>query len=123
MGATTSEDSASRLDGIKWLGVALLVGGGIYGNYFFASQPVLYRAVVLVIIAAVAAFLALQTEKGKAFWELLKGARVEVKRVVWPTKQERNQTTLIVVGFIFVMALILWGLDSLFGWLTSLIIG
>jgi preprotein translocase, SecE subunit, bacterial len=53
----------------------------------------------------------------------LKGANVERRRVVWPGRQERNQTTLVVLGFILVMALLLWGLDSLFGWLASLIMG
>ena len=122
MSATASEDS-SRLDGAKWLVVLLLLGGGIYGNFFFSAVPVLYRAAVLLVVAVIAAFIALQTAKGRGLWELLKGARVEAKRVVWPTKQECNQTTLIVVGFIFVMALVLWGLDALFGWLTSLVIG
>jgi len=123
MSATASQDSGNRLDSIKWLVVLLLVGGGIYGNYYFASSSIFFRAAAMLVIAAVAAFVALQTAKGKSFWELMKGARVEAKRVVWPTKQECNQTTLIVVGFIFIMALVLWGLDGLFGWLTSLVIG
>ena len=123
MSAAASEENTSRLDGLKWLVVLLLVGGGIYGNYFFDSQPLLYRAVALVVIAAVALFIAFSTAKGSEFWMLMKGARTEARRVVWPTKQECNQTTLIVVIFILIMALILWGLDSLFGWLTSLVIG
>ena len=123
MSATASENSIRRLDGVKWLVVLLLVSGGIYGNFFFSAVPILYRAAALLAIGAAAAFIALQTVKGKGFWELVKGARIEAKRVVWPTKQECNQTTLIVVGFIFVMALVLWGLDGLFGWLTSLVIG
>jgi preprotein translocase subunit SecE len=58
-----------------------------------------------------------------ALWELLKGANMERRRVVWPGRQERNQTTLVVLGFILVMAVLLWMLDSLFGWLVSLIMG
>jgi preprotein translocase subunit SecE len=53
----------------------------------------------------------------------MKEAQVEVRRVVWPTRQEVNQTTLVVVAVVLVMAVILWGLDSLLGWLASLIIG
>ena len=101
----------------------LLLAGGIYGNYYFEAQPILYRALAFVVIVVAAAFVALKTAKGMLFWGLLKGARTEARRVVWPTKQECNQTTLIVVAFIFIMALILWGLDSLFGWLTTLVIG
>ncbi|MEX5381397.1 preprotein translocase subunit SecE, partial [Acinetobacter towneri] len=54
---------------------------------------------------------------------LLKEARVEIRKVVWPTRQETMQTTLIVVAVVLVMALLLWGLDSLLGWLVSLIVG
>ena len=63
------------------------------------------------------------TEKGVATIELAIGARTEWRKVVWPTKQERNQTTLIVVAVILLMALVLWGIDSLLSWLASLIMG
>ncbi|WP_438504165.1 preprotein translocase subunit SecE [Acinetobacter towneri] len=53
----------------------------------------------------------------------MKEARVEIRKVVWPTRQETMQTTLIVVAVVLVMALLLWGLDSLLGWLVSLIVG
>lgn len=43
--------------------------------------------------------------------------------MVWPTRQETTQTTLIVVAVVLVMALLLWGLDSLLGWLVSMIVG
>ena len=61
--------------------------------------------------------------KGKTVIELSVGARTEWRKVVWPTKQERNQTTLIVVAVILLMALILWGIDSLLSWAASLIMG
>jgi preprotein translocase subunit SecE len=123
MNAVVPEVNSSRLDSLKWLLVALLVAGGIFGNFYFGAQPILYRAVALVVIAAIAGYMALNTTKGAVFLSLLKGAKVEARRVVWPTKQECNQTSLVVVAFILIMALILWLLDSLLGWLTSLVIG
>ncbi|MEC8427164.1 MAG: preprotein translocase subunit SecE, partial [Pseudomonadota bacterium] len=84
---------------------------------------ILYRALALVALAGVAIFVAINTEKGAAFWGLLREAQAEFRRVVWPTRQEVNQTTLIVVAVVLVMAVILWMLDSLLGWLASLIIG
>jgi preprotein translocase subunit SecE len=54
--------------------------------------------------------------KGHCFlWRWLKEARTEIRKVVWPTRQETTQTTLIVVAVVLVMALVLWGLDSLLG--------
>ena len=83
----------------------------------------MYRTVALVVLGLVAAFVALQTVKGKAFWSLLKEARIEIRKVVWPNRTETTQTTLIVVAVVLVMALILWGLDTLLGWIISQFIG
>lgn len=112
-----------RLDGLKWLAVAVLVAVGVSGNVYFSEQSLLYRVLALLVLGAIAAFIALQTSRGVAFWKLAREARVEIRKVVWPTRQEATQTTLIVVAFVLLAALILWGLDSLLGWLASLIIG
>ena len=93
------------------------------GNSYYSDQSLLYRVLGIVAIAAVAGLIALQTAKGAAFWALVKGSRNEIRKVVWPTRQETVQTTLIVVAFVLLVALILWGLDSFLGWLVSLAIG
>ena len=118
-----AEAKDSRFDLVKWLVVAALVVVGVVGNQYFSAEPVLYRVLGLVVLGAVAAFVAFQTARGQAFAVLLKEARVEIRKVVWPTRQETMQTTLIVVAVVLVMALLLWGLDSLLGWLISLIVG
>ncbi|WP_282370222.1 preprotein translocase subunit SecE [Pseudomonas sp. PS02290] len=118
-----AEAQDSRFDLVKWLVVVLLVVMGVVGNQYYSAQPILYRVLALLVIAAVAAYVALQTGKGKAFFVLAKEARAEIRKVVWPTRQETTQTTLIVVAVVLVMALLLWGLDSLLGWLVSLIVG
>ena len=119
----SSEASQSRFDSLKWLVVAVLIGAGVYGNSYFAAEPLLYRVLGLLVIAAIAGFVALQTAQGGAFWTLTKESRTEIRKVVWPTRQETVQTTMIVVAFVILVALILWGLDSILGWLVSLVIG
>jgi len=118
-----SEAQDSRFDLLKWLAVVALVVVGVVGNQYYSASPILYRVIVLLVLAAAAAFVALQTVKGKSFFALAKEARTEIRKVVWPTRQETTQTTLIVVVVVLVMALLLWGLDSLLGWLISLIVG
>jgi len=118
-----AEAPDSRFDLVKWLVVVLLVVVGVVGNQYYSAQPILYRVLALLVIAAAAAYVGLQTGKGKAFFVLAKEARAEIRKVVWPTRQETTQTTLIVVAVVLVMALLLWGLDSLLGWLVSLIVG
>lgn len=118
-----AENKDSRLDILKWSAAAILVAVAVVGNQYFSAEPLLYRVLGIVVLAVAASFVALQTAKGGAFFALVKEARTEIRKVVWPTRQETTQTTLIVVAVVLVMALLLWGLDSLLGWLVSLIVG
>ncbi len=112
-----------RLDGLKWALVTILVTAGVAGNVYYSEESVLYRALALVLLAILAGFVALQTVKGGAFWNLVKEAKIEIRKVVWPTRQETVQTTLVVVAVVVIMGLILWALDSLLGWIISSLIG
>ena len=120
---TSVENKAGSLDWLKWLVVVALLAGGVFANWYYQDEMLLLRVAGLLATAAVAILFALQTERGKAIWSLLKEARTEVRRVVWPSNQETTQTTLVVIAIVFVFALILWGLDSLLGWIVSSIIG
>jgi len=117
------EATESRFDTAKWIVVAALVAVAIVGNSYFSDQSLLYRVLGIVAISAVAGFIALQTAKGITFWTLVKGSRTEIRKVVWPSRQETVQTTLIVLAFVVLVALMLWGLDTLLGWLVSMVIG
>lgn len=117
------EAKESRFDLLKWLLVAVLVVVAVVANQYYSTQPIFYRVLGILVLAAVAGFVSLQTVKGRAFFTLAKEARAEIRKVVWPSRQETTQTTLIVVAVVLVMALVLWGLDSLLGWLVSMIVG
>ncbi|MFT7559321.1 MAG: preprotein translocase subunit SecE [Flavobacteriales bacterium] len=113
-----------RLDSLKWIAAIALVVGGAVANSMYAEQfDAIYRTLVVVVLVLAACFISVQTEKGDAFWSLLKAAQIEVRKVVWPTRQETTQTTLLVVVVVLIAALILWGLDTFLGFLASLIIG
>ncbi len=123
----SSDATNPALNAVFWLITAVLVAGGIYGynnfGQFFGTDAILYRVLGLLAVSAVAIAFALQTTQGKNFWALLKGARTEIRKVVWPTRQETTQTTMIVLLVVVVAGLILWGLDTGLGWLASTIIG
>ncbi len=118
-----AEAPSFRLDGLKWLIVVVLVAAGVIGNSYFSEVSILYRVLGLVGLGLAAALIAVNTAKGSVFWDLLKEAQKEIRKVVWPTRQETTQTTLIVVAVVLLMALLLWLLDTFLGWLASLIIG
>jgi preprotein translocase subunit SecE len=119
----TETTSSGSLDWLKWLVVGALMCGGVYGNWYFQDESLLIRVLALLVGAGLAAFIAVQTERGRSVWGLLKDARTEVRRVVWPSNQETTQTTLVVLVLVLVFALILWGLDSFLSWVVSSVIG
>ena len=118
-----AEEKDSRLDWLKWSVVAAIMVAAVWGNLEFASKSGLIRWPSLIVLAVIGIAVALQTSQGAAFWTLAKAARSEIRKVVWPTRQETTQTTLVVVVVVVVMALILWGLDTFLGWLASKLIG
>jgi preprotein translocase subunit SecE len=113
----------SKFDAVKWLVTASLVAVGVAGNSYYSEESLLYRVLALLALALVAGFVALQTAKGKAFFTLFKEAKVEIRKVVWPTRQETLQTTAIVVVVVLIMGLVLWAIDSLLSWMVSGVIG
>lgn len=120
--SSNAEAQASRGDVFKWAIVVSLVALGVIGNNYYSTESLLYRLIAILVLAGFAGFVALQTVKGKAFFTLAKEAKTEIRRVVWPTRQETMQTTLIVLAVVVFMSLVLWGVDSFLGWVVSSVI-
>jgi len=117
-----TESTKSPLDGLKWCVAIVLLAAIIVGNYMFGETVnILIRVGVFLLLAAVAVFSAAMTEKGKTFIGFAKDSRLEVRKVVWPTRQETVQTTLIILAVSVIVGLILWGLDGIFVRLVAFI--
>ena len=116
-------EQSKGLDWLKWAVVVALVAAGIYANSYFAAESLLMRTIGLLVLAAAAGWIAVQTTRGRAFLELCLEARTEIRKVVWPTRQETTQTTIIVLVVVFIVALILWLLDWGLNGIVSVIIG
>lgn len=110
--SATSETPKSSLDSVKWLVVFVLLSLIVVGNYIFEFGT-LERAIAIVVLVAGAGLVAAQTSKGKTFVAFAKDSRTEVRKVVWPTRQETTQTTMIVMVATLIVGLILWGLDAI----------
>lgn len=116
-----AEDQGSSLDVVKLLVAVVLLMAGIAGFYYFENwqgQPVsvLLRVLGLLAVAVVAAVIALNSHSGKQLLGFLKDSRLEVRKMVWPTRAETIQTTLMVMVIVLILAIFLWGVDSLLGW-------
>jgi len=117
------ETASDMLDTVK-LGLSLLIAiAALVGFYFYADQSLLYRVVGLLAAAGISVAIALQTEKGRQIWGYFQDAQVEVRKVVWPTRQETIQTTLIVILMVILVAIILWLLDMFLGWSIGTLMG
>jgi preprotein translocase subunit SecE len=110
-------------DNLKWASVVVLLAGALGAFYYFADQSLLLRVVGLIAVAGIALAIASQTAKGRLAWNMMGEARMEVRKVVWPTRKETVQTTGIVIAMVAVMALLLWALDGLLGYLMRLLLG
>jgi preprotein translocase subunit SecE len=106
-----AEAGVSGLDTAKLVAAALLLVAGIYGFYHFADYSTLLRVLGLLAVSGVAAAIALQTEVGRRLWQFSGDARNEVRKVVWPTRQETMQTTLVVIVMVLILGIILWLFD------------
>ena len=123
--ATTTQDTSQSgiLDTIKLLIAAGLLVGGLYGYYYFLEVALPLR--VLMVLGGLAAGItaAMTSMQGQRLWAFIQGARIEIRKVVWPTKQETTQTAISVFVFTLIMALFFWGLDSFLLWLTRTLVG
>ena len=119
----TGKADSVGTDRLRWLAALILIVAGIAGNWYFQSESLLVRVAALLAIMGLSILIIWNSRKGQEIVSLLRESRSEVRRVVWPTNQETNQTTLIVLVIVLIFSLILWGLDSLLGWIISSIIG
>ena len=121
--STKLETMGGIPDGVKWAVAGVLLLAGIGGFHYFEDQSLLFRVIGLLFVIAAVTAVALTTEKGRAGWVFVRDARTEVRKVVWPTRRETLQTTGIVIVMVGLVALMLWMLDSLLGWLVRMLLG
>ena len=77
----------------------------------------------LLIVAGAAGAIAFTTDKGRAAWEFMGDSRTELRKVVWPTRKETTQTTLVVFGVVTLVAIFLWMVDGILSWVVRLVLG
>jgi len=110
-------------DSIKFSFAFILTAVSIGAFYYYGDQSLLFRVLGLLVMAAVVTAITLQTQAGKAAWAFVGDARMEVRKVVWPTGKETRQTTLVVLSMVVVIAVILWLVDVFFLWAVQLLTG
>lgn len=121
--ATPETSQSGALDIAKLLLSAGILVGGLYGYYSLVEVSLPLRVLLVLGGLIVGIAIAMTSTQGQRLWAFIQGSRVEIRKVIWPTKQETTQTAIAVFIFTFIMAMFFWGLDSGLLWLTRRLVG
>jgi preprotein translocase subunit SecE len=110
-------------DNAKLAASILLVLAGIVAFYVLHAQADWLRWLAVVAGVALAVVVFGSSARGRTFWQFMSDARQELRKVVWPTRQETTMTTAVVFGFVIIAGLFFWGLDVFLSWATRLLSG
>jgi preprotein translocase subunit SecE len=121
-GIETTEANGT-LDTVKLVLAFAAAAGGIVAYYWFDAQPFWQRVLMVVGGAVLGVVLALASQPGRELWGFVQGSQVELKKMVWPTRQEAVQTTLVLVVFVIILAVIMLGIDWVLAWGVEKVLG
>lgn len=117
----TSDKKKYYLEAIKWLIILILLIALVIGNYIYADADPLVKTTLTIFSVILIITIGLTTTQGKLLLIFAREAKIEIYKVIWPSRQETFYTTLIVILVTIIMSLILWGLDSILVRLVSFI--
>ena len=127
---TQAEPATSVADIVKQVFSVVFVVAGVAAFYYFSTDHsyfkevrLLYRVLGLVVIMLMALGMMLTTDLGRTVWSFVLESKQEVRKVIWPTRDETMRTTLLVFAMVFIVGLILWLLDMFLFWGVRLLTG
>ena len=115
MVANKLDIETNKNDLVKLILSLVIFAGSLFAFYYFDQYPVIYRVLGLIGVVLLDFAILFNTEKIKSLRVFTYDARVELKKVVWSTKAEVIQTTIIVFIVVIIMSVLLWLLDKLLG--------
>ncbi len=117
-------EKTSPRDNMFWAAGLLVLLAGVVGFFHFSGEVMtLFRVLGLLVAFGIASAIVYQTQRGRDMFGFVREADVERRKVVWPTRQETLQTTLVVLVITVIVAILLFFMDSLFGWMVRRLIG
>lgn len=121
--SSKADSEPTAVDTAKLALAVAIVIGGIFGFYYYAGLPTVVRVLVVLGAVAVGGVVALQSTQGQALSRFVQTSRVELRKVVWPTREETVQTTVAVLIFAAVLGTFFWLLDLFLLTFTRWIMG
>jgi preprotein translocase subunit SecE len=120
---TQAEASTNIFDVVKQVFSVVFVIAGIAAFYHFSDARLIYRVLGLIVVfGGVIAMLA-TTSWGSTIRAFIVDSQIEVRKIVWPTREETMRTTLLVFAMVSLVSLVLWLLDTFLFWGVRLLTG
>ena len=104
---------------VKLTIAGLLVAAGVAGFYLLSNQATWIRWLVVVGGLVLGALVVAFSQTGTDLKQFIAAARVELRKIVWPNRNETLMTTAVVLGFVAIAGLFFWGLDVVLAWATQ----
>jgi len=120
---TKVESTPGIADTAKLVLAAAALVGGIAAYYYFENESILLRVAGLLVALAIGTVIAFQSLQGQLLWRFIQNSRNEIRKVIWPTRQETMQTTLTVLVFTLILGIFFWLLDLILLWGSGLLTG
>jgi preprotein translocase subunit SecE len=120
---TKVETEPTMVDTAKLVAAVAIALVGFVAYYYFGDASVALRSLGVLVAIGIAVFVGLQSAQGQELWRFVQAARAELRRVVWPTREETIQTTIAVLVFALIMGVFFWLLDLGLLYATSKITG
>ena len=117
------QENATALDALKLAAAVVILAAGVAGFYLLVDLPIWLRWIIVLAALGAGALVSLQSYQGKTFWQFVQSSRIELRKVVWPNRQETMQVTLVVFVMIVALGLFFWGVDTLLAFLTKWLTG
>ena len=104
---------------VKLVVAILLVLAGVAGFYLLSSQPAWVRWLAVVGGIVLGGLVIAFSRYGADLKQFVALSRIELRKIVWPGRQETGMTTLVVLGFVLIAGLFFWGIDLVLAWATQ----
>jgi preprotein translocase subunit SecE len=123
MNTQATEASTNVFDVVKQVFSVVFVIAGIAAFYHFSDVKLIYRVLGLLAVSGGVIAMLATTAWGHTITAFIADSKIEVRKIVWPTRDETTRTTLLVFAMVSIVSLMLWLLDTFLFWGVRLLTG
>lgn len=106
----------SLLNSLLWFVMIVIISSIVFASIYltiFKDSSALTAALIILGVVFLLV-IAKQTNEGSTCWQFILNARLEMRKVVWPTRQETINSTFIVLVIVVISSIIIYLVGLLF---------